>query len=98
MNAPGDDGQNMHAYHVIDNGARALTLSNRQWKTSPQVSESVGYHGECRAGFQGLREWDLLSRNPNLLFEWDGKDHVNLNESKYTDSIYTYCKDGWDLM
>ena len=109
MLAAGDSFQNMHAFHVVDDGKRALALDVRQWDTSNERSiAELGYDGTCQVSFQGFRELDLQASGTPIVFEWEPRDHISLNESTYVmlnprlgydGSVATMCQlGGWDAM
>jgi hypothetical protein len=107
MLGAGDSYQNMHAFHVVDDGKHALALDVRHWDTSNARSiADVGYNGTCKVEFQGFRELDLQASGTPILFEWEPKDHISLNESTYVKfngigydgAAAMMCKDGWDAM
>ena len=101
MLTAGDSFQNMHAFHVVDDGKHALALDFRHWDTSAERSMAdVGYNGTCAVGFQGFRELDLHTSGTPIVFEWEPRDHINLNEStyRYDGTAATMCQRGWDAI
>ena len=107
MLGPGDTFQNMHAFHVVNDGSRGLPLTIRREDTSNERSiADLGYNGSCAVGFQGFRELDLTKIGTPIVFEWEPRDHVSLNESTYIKNNHkdydgtaaTMCKRGWDAM
>lgn len=107
MLAAGDTFQNMHAFHVVDDGKKALPLNVRHWDAPAENSiRDVGYNGTCKVGYQGFRELDLTKPGTPIVFEWEPKEHVSLNEStyiKYNGKDYDgtakdMCIRGWDAM
>lgn len=94
----GEAKPNMHSFHVIDGGKRALILNVRPWNTSIEVSQQVGFNGSCNAKYQGFRELDLED-DSKPIFEWDAKDYIGLDEStfrKYNGNITEMCTKGFD--
>ncbi|KAK5175755.1 uncharacterized protein LTR77_000895 [Saxophila tyrrhenica] len=97
-----DTFQNMHGFHVVDDGAHALVQIVRRWNVPPDITfESVGYNHTCEAHYQGFREVDLSSDpGTETIFEFDGRK-IGLNESTYFSygpTAETMCKRGWDLL
>lgn len=92
---------NMHEFNVVENGTRALVLSNNFGNPSEDASREVGFNnGICSAPFEGFQE--LVSHNASSVFRWSAEHHISLTESTYREaSIQEMCegKDGiWDTL
>lgn len=92
---------NMHEFNVVENGTRALVLSNNFGTPSEDASREIGFNnGVCAASFEGFQE--LTSQNSSSMFRWSAEHHISLKESTYREaSIEEMCegKDGnWDIL
>lgn len=47
---------NMHDFTVVDDGQRALTLSNVPGKSTIEQSRVIGFEGNCSAGWEVSQE------------------------------------------
>lgn len=100
MVGDGDTFQNMHAFHVVDDGKRALPLNVRDFVVpNDRTLADVGINRTCAINFQGFRELDLQAPGTPVLFEWEPRDHISLNESTYQHDggVERMCG-GWDAM
>lgn len=96
-----DTFQNMHGFHLVDDGAHGLVQIVRRWNVPPEITyDMVGYNGTCEAHYQGFREVDMSSSpGTKVIFEFDGRK-IGLNESMYFSygQAATMCQRGWDLL
>lgn len=70
---------NMHDFQIVDDGTKALYLTNLRKQISRERSRYYDYDGECEVIFAGIQERDL--ETDRVLFEWDSDDHIPLSES-----------------
>ena len=95
---------NMHEFHVIRDGTRALTITrNRNTSMSLEESRTVGYDGHCMVQADGFKEIDITVDPAQVLFEWTGIDHLDLKDSlikihnRTTEHIKEVCEKDWDI-
>lgn len=83
---------NTHEFHFIQNGARVLLIKNDRREASREQSEEIGFDGNCVAEYEHFQELD--TETWEVVFDWDSKDHVRLNESTFTDNaVEDRCQD-----
>ena len=83
---------NTHEFHFIENGARVLLIKNDRREASREQSEEIGFDGNCVAEYEHFQELD--TETWEVVFDWDSKDHVRLNESTFTDNaVEDRCQD-----
>lgn len=83
---------NSHEFYFIDNGTRAISMTDGPEKATYEQALAVGWDKEkpCRASFNGFKVWDTATWE--MLWEWSTRDHVGLNESTYHEQD---CGDSW---
>ena len=93
---------NGHEFHFVDNGTKVLIMKNKR-KTAPRkASKRIGFHGKggCVANFNSFHELDAVTFNET--FSFDSYDHIDINESTYTDggpdSFCLHAGLGWDYI
>lgn len=89
-------GSNMHEFNVLQNGSRALVFTKEDDK---KVSgKAVGFDGYCTVEAQGIKELDITVDPPRTVFEWDGTDHIGLDETPvYGSDINEKCTHNWGI-
>ena len=95
----GEGQPNMHAFHVIDDGTRALVINGGSCNTTKEISQQVGFNGSCFVEYQRFRELNHETPDSRPLFEWNARDWIGLDEStyrKYDGTIDSMCTMGWD--
>jgi hypothetical protein len=75
------EGVDMHEFHVVDNGTRALFFFNERRKLPKEQSRAVGYmNGDCTIDDNAFRELDVAD-NFKPMFSWSAAEHIGLYES-----------------
>lgn len=88
----------MHSFHVIDDGRRALVITRTQQNVSVDRSAMVGFEGNCLAGYGGFQEVDLEAGG-KVVFNWNADQHIGLHESTFnTNLTQEMCRHGWDIL
>ncbi|CAK1361953.1 hypothetical protein CB0940_02728 [Cercospora beticola] len=89
---------NIHEFHFVDNGARALIIRSNKTRASTEDSQSVGIAGGCIAEFDGFEEFETSTWES--VFRWNSFGRIGLNESSTDDgtAIETKCDSGWDFL
>ena len=93
-----DDASNVntHEFNFVQNGTRVLVIKNDEREASREQSEEIGFDGNCVAEYEHFQELD--TETWEVVFDWDSKDHIRLNESTLTDeSVEDRCW-GWDFL
>ena len=90
---------NMHDFNVVDGGDRALVLTkNIGYEVSREMSEVVGFDGNCSVRADGLKELDITGPDAKTIFAWNGTDHIGLDETTFNrGSIEDMCNKNWDI-
>lgn len=90
---------NAHEFNVVDNGTRALVLTAyRHVRLSTEKSATQGFVGNCEVEHNGMMELDITVDPPKVLFEWNGLDHISLDETTQRPSnITVLCSGEWDI-
>lgn len=91
---------NRHEFNLIEHGTRALVLTaNKDYKVGRERSKAeAGFDGECVVEHQGLMELDLTVDPPKTVFEWNGLDHIGMDETTMLSKpIEERCTQNWDL-
>lgn len=87
---------NMHDFNVVEDGTHALVLTKDGGKrVSREQSMAVGFDGECSVRGDGLKYLDITTLPPTTLMEWNGTDHIGLEETymhKNDDPIGMSCR------
>lgn len=81
---------NMHDLTILDDGKRALMLTQKTYE--PRPIKIGKFDQQCNIGWQGFREIDL--ETGEVIFEWDAEGHIDPYESnkktgKFVSSIDT---------
>lgn len=88
---------NMHDFTVVDNGTHALTLTKVPGGSSEEESEAVGFEGECKAGWEGFKEVDVVTSE--VIFDWSPHGHIGLDEvTKNAENSDERCSKSWDIL
>lgn len=89
---------NTHEFNFVDGGSRVLVLKNHAQRATQEMSEVVGFDGECRCGFDGFEELD--TSNWNSVFQFYSYGKIGLDESTMTDwgDVDERCRGRWDFM
>lgn len=91
----------MHEFNIVDNGTRVLvTTRDEPVKVSREESLTVGFEGNCTIRADGIKELDITTDPPKILFEWTGIEHIPLIDSvKKESKPKEDCKrrGGWDI-
>ncbi|PPJ61342.1 hypothetical protein CBER1_09593 [Cercospora berteroae] len=89
---------NIHEFHFVDNGARALIIRSNKTVASTEDSQSVGIAEGCIAEFDGFEEFETSTWES--VFKWNSFGRIGLNESTADDgtAIETKCDSGWDFL
>jgi hypothetical protein len=86
---------NMHDLTIMDNGKRALMLTQKTYK--PTTVRIGKVNKPCKIGWQGLRETEL--ETGKVVFEWDAQHHIDPFESTKHEAPYrVMCQDIWDIL
>ena len=94
---------NMHDFNVVEDGTRALVLTkDSAVKLSREKSKVVGFNGKCLVKGDGLKYLDITTLPPKILVEWNGTDHIGLDETvvhSKSKPIDLLCTDDakWDI-
>ena len=93
------DNSNMHDLNVVDNGKRALVLTKDTHKPlSKEMSKAVEFDGNCSVRADGLKELDISGSKTKTVFEWNGTDHIGLEETTFhRGTIDKMCNNNWDI-
>ena len=96
-----EDIPNMHAFHIIDEGKRALLMTIHETHTNEKESMEVGFKGSCFAKYQGFREVNLESPSSDeVVFDWNSRGRITLDESTYMKypTMEEMCNKGFDII
>ena len=89
---------NMHDFSVIQNGARALVLTKDVHKTVSGDKARVVGQTECHVHEDGLKELDITGGQTRTIFEWNGTDHIGLDETTMRPKeMAELCQNNWDI-
>ncbi|KAJ5197844.1 ASST-domain-containing protein [Penicillium cinerascens] len=97
----GEKKPNIHSFQVSNDGKRALILNKPPLEIIQKVSEQIGLDIPCLVEYEGFRELDLETSDSRIIFEWNGRDWISLNESTYKSydgKIESMCARGWDIL
>ncbi|EME80230.1 uncharacterized protein MYCFIDRAFT_77993 [Pseudocercospora fijiensis CIRAD86] len=91
---------NMHEFHFVDDGRRAIILRGNRKKAGAEDAKAVGFDEEtsCMAEFDGFEEFDTTTWERT--FQWSSFGRIALSESTWQDSrtIRERCEEGWDFL
>lgn len=88
----------MHAFRIIENGKRALVVTNQRIESSVEEAKVIRVNGTCSVAFVGFVELDVDEPTPPI-FAWDAHHHVGLEEGTYnTGVLEEECSHSWDIM
>lgn len=94
---------NMHDFNVVQDGTHALVLTkDAATYLSKEKSAKIGFDGRCKVKGDGLKYMDIRTSPPKVLMEWNGTDHIGLDETvmrQHHDPVDVMCSDTdkWDL-
>lgn len=94
---------NMHDFQIVNDGTKALYLTNIKKKVSREQSHTFAYDGECEVIFVGIEERDV--ETDRITFQWDSQKHIPLRETHaypVPDGFPQYnvtnmCWNGWGV-
>ncbi|KAK5168359.1 uncharacterized protein LTR77_006929 [Saxophila tyrrhenica] len=92
-------GVDMHEFNLVDDGVHSLMVtSTEHHSTIEQAAEiGIGPNKTCKSLWKGFRELDTATSE--AVFEWDGRDHIGLDEVTFTPTNYEeLCQRNWDIM
>ena len=79
--AEGRQGVDMHEFHFVDNGTRALFFYDEHKKVTREQSRSIGYmKGNCSINDNLFRELDV-EHGFKPKFTWSAAKNIGLHES-----------------
>lgn len=85
----------MHDFRFVENGTRALYINRNFTRASKEVSDVVGFDGNCAVTANSFQEMDTTTWQPT--FWWSGVDHIPLDDSTMTSSdLEQRCNNWWD--
>ncbi|KXT06355.1 hypothetical protein AC578_9128 [Pseudocercospora eumusae] len=91
---------NMHEFHFVDDGRRAIILRGNRTKAAVEDAKAVGIDDDisCMADFDGFEEFDTTTWEST--FTWGSFGRIGLSESTWQDSrsIKDKCEEGWDFL
>lgn len=91
---------NMHEFHFVDDGRRAIVLRGKMARADVEDARSVGIEDQvkCLADFDGFEEFDTTTWETT--FKWSSFGHIRLSESTWSDSrtVRERCAEGWDFL
>ncbi|KAF2216197.1 hypothetical protein CERZMDRAFT_33768, partial [Cercospora zeae-maydis SCOH1-5] len=89
---------NIHEFHFVDDGNRALIIRSNKTTASIDDSKYVGATEGCIAEFDGFEEFE--TNTWASVFKWNSLGQIRLNESMTDDgiAIETKCDSGWDFL
>ncbi|KAM3422691.1 hypothetical protein BST61_g178 [Cercospora zeina] len=89
---------NIHEFHFVNDGSRALIIRSNKTTASIDDSRSVGVTEGCIAEFDGFEEFE--TNTWASVFKWSSFGQIKLNESTTDDgiAIKTKCDRGWDFL
>ncbi|KXT07710.1 hypothetical protein AC579_7860 [Pseudocercospora musae] len=91
---------NMHEFHFVDDGRRAIILRGNRTKAGAEDAKAVGIDDEtsCMADFDDFEEFDTTTWERT--FKWSSFGRIGLSESTWQDSrrIKEKCEEGWDFL
>ncbi|KAK7530230.1 ASST-domain-containing protein, partial [Phyllosticta citribraziliensis] len=87
-----------HEFAVFEDGKRAL-YSTSDLRDMDGDSIGLGRNSQTRVHSTGFKEVDISGENPKTIFDWQGADHVPLEESTFAwpEEADPYGK-GWDYL
>lgn len=87
-----------HEFAVLDNGNTALYVAS-DLRDMDGESIGLGRYSTTRVHSTGFKEVDLSGGNPKTVFDWQGADHIPLDESTFAwpEEADPYGK-GWDYL
>ena len=84
---------NMHDLNFVDNGTRALFFYDEEKNVSAVQSEAIGLTDRrCKVRENSFREIDL-TKDWEVVFSWSSADHMDLEESSFTDGDRSIVED-----
>ncbi len=83
----------MHEFHFVDNGTRALFFFNEARNVSKEAARAIGYHeGDCLIGDCTFRELDVTNEFEET-YIWSAAEHIGLYESSEVQQpLHERCK------
>jgi hypothetical protein len=83
----------MHEFHFVDNGTRALFFYDEARNVSKEAARAIGYNnGDCLINDNLFQELDVTN-NFQEVFTWSSAEHIGLYESSEVgDPLPQRCK------
>lgn len=90
---------NMHDFHLIEDGKRALMLTTPHQSPS-HVNVPGEFVGTCKVDWQGFKEVDVATNE--ILFEWNSQGILSVGETTYfegngSNKYDIMCDSYWDI-
>ncbi|CAK4032812.1 Hypothetical predicted protein [Lecanosticta acicola] len=93
------EGFNSHEFNFIENGTRAIVISEQRRDATKDQAMAIQWEKNCRTLFNGFKELDTETWKP--AHEWSSFGHVGLEESTFVDGgpgEFCYEMWGWDYV
>ncbi|KAK3696303.1 hypothetical protein LTR37_018039 [Vermiconidia calcicola] len=96
--ALGEEQVDMHEFHVVDNGTKALYFYDKVYNLTAEQSQAIGFtEWNCPIKDNYIRELDVTN-DWETVFDWSLAEHVDLQESSKTaNPVEDRCSKNWDL-
>jgi hypothetical protein len=91
---------NIHEYHFVDSGTRALVIRSNKTQAAAEDVQSVHGIDSCEAEFDGFEEFETGTWKS--VFKWSSFGRIGLNESTVvedsTAGAHQCSQGGWDFL